>query len=219
MNVPKNLAYRSVIGLMRLYRDTFLDLHVTGRENIPPGPKIYATNHISSTDPYWVLPEFPEPVHVVIGPGYNSRVLAWVLDLFEQINARPEHRKSVVDRAAVYLERGESIYNAPEGDIQTPFTLGPFYPGLARIYRRTGAPIIPIALVAPQSALRAYPRFNIEVDGRLYRAIFVLRGSFAIRIGTPFMPDLANLDDLAITEQLRTRIQNLVDEVRAKMGW
>lgn len=223
MHLLKRVIYRAAVESMRLYRDFFLDLRVFGRRNIPPGPKIYATNHISSTDPYWVLPEYPEPVHIVVGPGYKSRWAAMVLDYFEQINASAEARKSAVDQAIAYLKRGEPVYNAPEGDLQEPFQLGRFYPGIARMYRRTLAPIIPIALVAPPRALRAFPRFDIHVEGRVYRAVLVLRGPYCISIGRPFTPELRNIEEAAdnerIMNELRDRIAALVADVRRRMNW
>jgi 1-acyl-sn-glycerol-3-phosphate acyltransferase len=196
----------------------FLDLHVFGREHIPPGPKIYAQNHITSTDPYWVLPLLPEPVHVIIGPGYQSKVMSRVLDYFEQINAMPHYRDTVVEHAVKYLERGESVYTAPEGDIQEPPQLGRFYPGVAKIYRRAQVPIIPIALAAPRSAMKEFPRLDIVVEDHLYRCVAVLRGPFCINVGEPFTPELAGGEEddenQRIMDGLRDRIRLLVEDPR-----
>jgi len=213
------LAYHTFVTALRGYRRLFLDITVRGREHIPPGPKIYVTNHITSTDPYWVLPVFTEPVHVIIGPGYQPRPLARILDYLEQINAMPEHRKTVVQEAVRYLERGESIYTAPEGDIQPLFQLGRFYPGVARIYRRCRSPIIPIALVAPQENMKAFPRFDMFVDGRRYRALFVLRGPYHINVGQPFRPEVRSeipetQDNERIMNELKERMRVLMDEMR-----
>src|SRR3989304_8896434 len=116
MNGVKRAILYSCRSPIMVSRRLFLDLHVWGRENIPKGPKIYVTNHVTSTDPFWVLPEFIEPVHIVIGPGYKSRVIGKVLDAFEQINCMPAHRSTVVEKAVTFLKRGEAVYMAPEGD-------------------------------------------------------------------------------------------------------
>src|SRR3990172_1978533 len=121
MNGFKRAILYSCRYPIMVYRRLFLDLHVWGRENIPEGPKIYVTNHVTSTDPFWVLPEFTEPVHIVIGPGYNLPWVAKVLDAFEQINCMPAHRNTVVKKAVTYLQRGEAVYTAPEGDLQDLF--------------------------------------------------------------------------------------------------
>jgi len=222
VDLVKRTLYRSMIGVLKIYQRLFLDFRVWGRELIPPGPKIYVTNHITSTDPNWVLPVFTEPVHVIIGPGYQSKVLALIFDFFEQINAMPDYRKTVVDAAVRYLQKGESIYTAPEGDIQEPFQLGHFYPGVARIYRRTRAPIIPIALVAPRSAMSEWP-MKIVVDGRVYRYIMVFRGPYCVNVGEPFYPDTTDdggsEEDQRVMEEIKERIRLLVDDVRTNKFW
>lgn len=216
------MLYASFIGALRCYRRAFLDLRVWGRNRIPRGPKIFVTNHVTSTDPYWVLPEYPDPVHIIIGPGYQSKLMGWVYDRFEQINAMPVARHLVVDHAVRFLERGESIYTAPEGDLQDPFCLGRFYPGVGRIYRRSRAPIVPVALLAPRSAMREYPRLAMRVEDRVYRAVFVHRGLYCINIGEPFCPAIRDdleeeIDARRIADELRERVQHLVFEIRDRL--
>jgi 1-acyl-sn-glycerol-3-phosphate acyltransferase len=218
MDLLKRTLYRSVVYATKVYQKLFMDFRVWGREQIQPGPKIYVTNHITSTDPHWVLPVFTEPVHIIIGPGYQSKVLARIFDYFEHINAMPDHRKTVVDAAVRYLQKGESIYTAPEGDLQEPFQLGHFYAGVVRIYRLTHAPIIPIALVAPRSAMREWRSLSMVVDGRVYRCIVVLRGPYCVNVGEPFFPDTTDdggpEEDQRVMEELKERIRVLVEDVR-----
>lgn len=222
MNPVKRLIYNSWVGILNVYRRVFLDCRVWGRDRIPPGPKIYITNHITSTDPAWVLPVFTEPVHIIIGPGYQSKILARLFDCFEQINAMPGHRQSVVDEAVKYLKKGEPIYTAPEGDIQEQFQLGHFYPGAARIYRKTRVPIVPIALLAPRSAVKEWP-IQTVVEGRAYRTVMVLRGLFCINVGEPFTPDVTDdgdaQEDQRIMDEIKERMRELVEDVRINKFW
>jgi len=222
MDRLQRAVYRGLVGLNALYQKLFLDLRVRGRDSIPPGPKIYVTNHITSTDPHWLLPVLPEPVHILVGPGYQSKLLAPVFDYLEQINVMPAHRKTAVDKAVRYLQKGEAIYTAPEGDLQPQFQLGHFYPGVARMYRRTRAPVIPIAFVAPPSAVRELP-MTMHVDGRVYRSIVVLRGPFCINIGGPFHPHVTDAggpdEDRRIMEDIREQIRLLVEDVRTNNFW
>ncbi|RME38666.1 MAG: hypothetical protein D6788_06980, partial [Planctomycetota bacterium] len=64
MTKGKRAIYRFFMTLARTWERLFIDLHVRGLEHIPSGPKIYVQNHITSTDPHWVLPLLPEPVHI-----------------------------------------------------------------------------------------------------------------------------------------------------------
>ncbi len=223
MNTLKRTLYNSFVFSIKLYQRVFLDLRVWGRESIPKGPKIYVTNHITATDPWWVLPVFTEPVHIVIGPGYQFRVGAKLLDSFEQINCMPAHRKNVVCKAAEYLEKGEPVYMAPEGDMQELFQLGRFYPGVAKIYRQARVPIVPIALVAPKRCMHESPRLSTVVDGHVYRMLNVMRGTFGINVGEAFMPDCPDGSDeeqnAHITALVKTRIEQLMDDVRRNKFW
>ena len=222
VDLLKRTLYSTMVYTTKIYQRLFMDFRVWGREHIPPGPNIFVSNHITSTDPHWVLPVFTEPVHIIIGPGYQSKIMARIFDFFEQINAMPAHRKTVVDAAVRYLKKGESVWSAPEGDLQAPFQLGPFYPGVARIYRRTHAPMIPIALVAPRSAMREWP-MKIVVEGRVYRTIVVLRGPYCVNIGEPFRPvtneNGGPEEDQRIMELLKERIRWLAEDVRTNKFW
>ena len=220
MSGLKRFAYLSMVSALRCYTRACLDMRVIGRGNIPAGPKIYAVNHVTSTDPYWMLTVFREPVHILIGPGYQSPVAARFFDYFEQINTMPAHRKFAAAKAASYLRRGGAIYTAPEGDIQTDQVLGRFYPGVAKIYRRCPAPIIPIAVCTRPQDMRAYPRLDMEVEGRVYRGVFVLRGVYVVNVGMPFLPQVIKTDDekadnRRIMDELKRRIGNLLDEAKA----
>lgn len=222
MNYIKRAIYSSLVFPARIWQHLFLNLHVWGRENIPKGPKIFVSNHIASTDPHWLTLVFNEPVHWVIGPGYQTKIMTRILDFMEHINAMPEHRKTVAKNAAVYLNRGESVYIAPEGDIQEPFQLGKFYPGVAKIYRAASKPIVPIALAAPKHAMRNYSN-NMVVDGRIYRTVTVLRGPFLINIGEPMMPDIPDGSETTQNEQItqivKERIESLLEDIRLNKFW
>lgn len=223
MNAVQRALYQAGVCAVKVYQRFFLDLRIWGREDIPAGPKIYASNHITALDGAWVLPVFREPVHYVIGAPYQIRMLGKVWDFFDQINGLPKHRKTVVDEAVRRIERGGSIYICPEGDFHQQFNLGRFYHGIARIYLRTHAPIVPIALVAPTHRLREYP-FPTVVDGRVYRLVVVLRGPFLINVGTPMQPTWPEHGtdeekDEAVVSAVKERIAALVEDVRVHKFW
>ena len=82
------------MSAVKAYQWLLMDMHVWGKEHIPPGPKIYATNHLTAMD-IFVCSVFTEPAHVIVGPAYKSWLATKVLDALEQINAMPEHRGTV----------------------------------------------------------------------------------------------------------------------------
>lgn len=219
----KRLVYRSVALGVRACQRALLDLQVSGREHLPAGPALFVMNHISALDPIHLLPVFPTPVRVVAGPPYAFKWPARIYDAFDQINAMPARRRHVVDEAVSRLRHGHSVLIAPEGDLQDQPKLGRFYPGAARIYRRTAVPMVPVALVAPVNRLRDYP-FPTIVDGRVYRCVVQLRGPMIIQIGEPMRPQPpsnlpADQVDDYIMKQVRNRMAAMIDEARPDDSW
>jgi 1-acyl-sn-glycerol-3-phosphate acyltransferase len=141
-----------------------------------------------------------------------------LLGFFEQINALPAHRKSVVKAACHYLALGEAVCICPEGDVQPPFRLGHFYSGLAKIYRQSGAPIIPIAVAASPRHIHRHPKWDIVMDGRTYEARMAWRGKVRISIGEPQTPVLncdtdEEKDNRRITEEVRDSIGRMLHKL------
>lgn len=182
------------------------------------GEKLYVSNHLTSLDPYWLVAALPEYLHFVAGPPFHLPVIRSLFTIMEQINALPQNRKSVVPSAAELLTRGETVCLFPEGDIQPPFALGHFYPGLARIYRMSHAPIVPVVLAVDPLAIRHYPRWDICIEGRNYETRIAWRGKVRLKIGEPFWPEIdprlsEEEQDRTITAQVRTTMERMLDEL------
>lgn len=223
MTLVKKAIYYSVVYSIKAYLRLFMDFHVWGRAGILKGPKLYVANHISAYDGLWVMPVFTEPVHYVVGPQYSFKIGKWILDAYDQINAMPENRAHVVDEAVDRISRGGSVFICPEGDYQDQFTLGRFYSGFAQIYRRTGVPIIPLALAAPIQRRRELP-FTTVVDGRVYGCGVFLRGPFLINVGEPMTPvcpeGLTEKEKNSyVINTVKEKIASLVEDARVNKYW
>jgi len=222
-----NFSARMLHGLYRnsvkLYQRLFIETYVWGHGSIPPGPKIYTINHISSHDGLRIAPFIAEPVHYIIGPGYQTRLGSRLLNAMESINAFTPNPGEVVEQAVAYLKKGEPIAIAPEGNIQESFSLGRFMPGVARIYLASGVPIIPIAILVPKRCLRERPKKSEVINGHLFRMVNVIRGPFCINFGEPWSPEYAGLSEakkiVLITRELRDRIASLVEDMRVNKFW
>ncbi len=141
--------FRGIAG--RLYRVT-----ITGAERIPPAsPAILVANHESMFDPWLLALATPRPVR------YMAKAELWRIALvgraMEAFGAFPVERGtgdgSAMSRAASLLQAGEVIGIFPQGTSkQLPER--PFHRGAARLALVTGAPIVPVRLVAT----RGFPR-------------------------------------------------------------
>jgi 1-acyl-sn-glycerol-3-phosphate acyltransferase len=216
--------YNIIKYSIKLYLKTFLEFKVWGKENIPEGPKIFCSNHFSSTDPFYMITIMDEPIHMIIGPGFSVPIFRHVLKMGKQINALDENRKRVVGTAVDYLKNGESIYIFPEGDLNDQKLLGTFYPGMARIYLTHPVPIIPIGIISPIRYVKEKER-NIRIGETIYRTLTVLTGKFYANIGKPLMFPKAEKEGLTsdsierVTSDVKKRIGMLIRDIKINKFW
>jgi 1-acyl-sn-glycerol-3-phosphate acyltransferase len=206
------------------YLRTFLEFIVWGKENIPPGPKIFCSNHFSSTDPFFAITIMDEPVHMIIGPGFSVPFFRHILKMGKQINALPENRSRVIPSAIEYLKKNESIFIFPEGDLNDQKSLRTFYSGLARIYLAYPVPIVPIGILSPIRYVKEKER-NIVVGETVYKTLTVLTGKYYANIGKPlrfpiFEHNGAASDAIGIiTDKVKSRIRSLIRDIKVNKFW
>jgi 1-acyl-sn-glycerol-3-phosphate acyltransferase len=144
---------------------------VTGRENVPrSGPLIVVSNHLSNADP------------PILGAGLAHRRIRWMakIELFKMpFGAIPRLwgafpvRRFEADLPALLnaeriLKRGEVLGMFPEGHRSRTGTIGSPHPGSALIALRSGAPVLPCAVIGteqlgrPLNLLRK-PRVRVAI--------------------------------------------------------
>ena len=204
---------------IKIYLTAFLEFKVWGKENIPKGPKIFCSNHFSSTDPFYMITIMDEPIHMIIGPGFSVPFFKHVLKIGKQINALHENRNKVIPTAIDYLKKNESIYIFPEGDLNDQKILRSFYSGMARIYLSHPVPIIPIGIISPIRYVKEKEK-NIKIGETVYRTFTVLTGKFYANIGKPLrFPEYEkkgitakNIDN--VTNNVKKRIESLIRDIK-----
>jgi 1-acyl-sn-glycerol-3-phosphate acyltransferase len=186
---------------MRVYR---VDLR--GAHRIPPtGPVILAANHESILDGLFLALSTRRQVRFMAKVElYRVPILK---QLLEGVGAFPVDRQADEGRAVLrgveLLEQGEVVGIFPQGTC-LPYRSRPFKRGAARLALAAGAPIVPVALVHTERALRpgkvrvGFPRVPILIG----EPIPVER-----RESTPD-------DEVALTTQLEQAVQ----ELRAPFG-
>lgn len=213
---------------IKLYLSLILEFKVWGKEYIPKGPKIFCSNHFSSTDPFYMITVMREPIHMIIGPGFSIPFFKQLLKFSKQINALPEKRKDVVPTAIEYLKNNESIYIFPEGDLNDQKSLRTFYSGIARIYLSYPVPIIPIGIVSPIRYVKEKKR-NITIGEVEYKTLTVLTGKFYANIGKPLQFPAFEKQDIRpenikkvtneITNEIKTKIHDLIQDIKTNKFW
>lgn len=189
---------------------------------LPDGPKLFCSNHFSSSDVHFVTTLMDDPLHVVIGPGFGIPVVGRFLGWTEQIRAlTPEDRKKVVSESVRYLNSGDSVYIFPEGRLNTQQTLDVFRPGIARIYLEHPVPIIPIGLIAPKRRVRD------KQSKTAGRKMTVVSRNYYANIGKPMeFPEAIEvagtdrkLAEQMICDELKKTVSRLIEEIKTDKFW
>jgi len=166
------------------------------------GAVIMAPNHVSYLDPVIV-------VHTVYRLGRRLRVLTtaavftnpligWVLRQGRFIEVHPGRGELALRVAEALLRDGESVLIYPEGHIAQPGVVWRAKPGVARLARVTGAPVVPVAQWGMQ---RTGGRWNV-----------LRRRPASLVIGDPFTPSAAT--DAEAAEEVLTAIHALLPRAK-----
>ena len=211
--------YRSVV---KLSLQVNYDFQTWQEADLPSGPKLFCSNHFSSSDVHFVTTLMKDPLHVVIGPGFGLPVVKRFLSMTEQIRAlTPDDRKKVVQVAADYLKKGDSVYIFPEGKLNTQEKLVVFRPGIARIYLANPVPIIPIGLIAPRRRVRD------KLSKAAGRNMTVVSKNYYANIGKPMEFPMAleiaktdvNVAEKMICDALTFEVSRLITEIKTEKFW
>lgn len=155
--------------VLRLFFRLYGRWKIVGVENIPKtGPIIFAANHASYLDPLvgWsAIWGTRKMIGVAKEELWKNRVVAYFMDSLDSIPVKRHSADRTMFRQCLeVLERGDTVGIFPEGTRTYDGKLNPAEPGLALLYAKTKAPIVPVALVGtyemfPRKAkkLRRYP--------------------------------------------------------------
>ncbi len=203
-----------------LYAKLMFRMDVLRHVPLPPGPKIIAPNHPTTTDPFLLLTITGEPFAILIEElmfrvPLFGRYLKWA----GHVPVVPENGRAAFDAGRRLLENGRSVAIFPEGAI-SPLDGGfqKARTGAARLALLTGAPIIPIGVHVERENIRLVPT---EVDGDPALGTWYFRGRYAMTVGEPMYFD-GNAEDRdlvrRVTERMMRRIAQLTDESAQRLA-
>ena len=204
--LPRRLWYNFLRIFLHLVYSVAFRLRTFGMENEPQGSAMVLSNHQSHLDP------------TIIGVVFRSRLnfLArqtlfrfWLLRwMIESVDAIPIDLKGSglagIKETLRRLKRDERVLLFPEGTRCRDGEVGRLAPGFCAVARRTGVPLVPVAL---DGAFHAWPRTKaIPRFGTIY-----------VEIGPAITPaEVAALDDEALVAEVDRRIRALHATARAR---
>ena len=123
---------------------------VRGLENLPPGPVIFASKHQSAWDTTIFYRLVEDPAYVLKKELLAIPLYGWYLRRTKMISidrdAGPAALRSMLRQAAEALGMGRSVVIYPEGTRVAPGKRLPYHPGIAALYSRTEAAVVPVAV-------------------------------------------------------------------------
>jgi 1-acyl-sn-glycerol-3-phosphate acyltransferase len=128
-------------------------VRIAGARNLPAtGPAIVVANHPSDVDPILIRVALPRTFHFIADVVQFRR--GFVGPVIRRLAAIPVH-KGVPDRAALeqalgVLAAGEVVAVFAEGDVYRRAEASTFHRGVAFLAVRSGAPVVPVAVVGAE---------------------------------------------------------------------
>lgn len=120
------------------------------RGSLPPPGTIVAAKHQSAWETFVLAALLPDPVYVVKRELLSIPGVGWYFRRAGQIavdrRGGASALRRMVEGAKVALENGAQVVVFPEGTRTAPGERRPYHPGIAALYRETGAAVVPVAL-------------------------------------------------------------------------
>ncbi|HQZ12680.1 MAG TPA: lysophospholipid acyltransferase family protein [Devosia sp.] len=213
---------RSNVWLLRWVAGIRTD--VRGAENIPDGPCIIASKHMSDWDIFALLPDSKKPAFIAKKELIDIPFFGWAAQTFDTI--RIDRSKGgdaiplMLSDARAALDRGCRIIIFPEGTRKAPLAVPDYKYGIVRMYEELHVPVVPVALDSGlywgrRSLLlrpgTARARFLPAIDPGLSGEAFFAALQESIETGS----DALLLDAIAhghghgLTPQQQTRLESL----------
>lgn len=200
------MSYSFLTRLARLLTRILLGprFHLHGTSIVPStGPLLVVSNHVGAIDPVIIGAWVPRPVWFMAKAELFKGGFGWLMrayHAFPVIRHSPD--RTALRRAFDLLKQGSAVVLFPEGHRSEDARLLRAEPGAGFIARRSGAPLIPVAIVGSQHVL-----------GRRQR--FPRRAEVTMTLGEPFqLPernrDGSQMDHQQSADYLMTKIAQLL---------
>lgn len=162
-----SLQYRIAQILISLIAKILFRWKVFGRENLPEGSILIASNHLSNYDPPLLGTAIRRPSYYFAKIElFKNRFVGAFL---KSVNAFPA-RRGETDleawrTARNVLKRGDILIFFPEGTRSLDGEVQPHKPGMGRLAEATDAPVIPTAILGsnrPRDILRGRAKLRVS---------------------------------------------------------
>ncbi len=176
---------------MKIIANTFYKVKVKGEENVPKGPFILASNHISFVDWVILMGTLKDPIRFVI--DYNYYYMPMGPFWFSQAKLvpiatkkeDPEVLKKAFDKISEHLAEGATLGIFPEGWISRDGKMRKFQPGIMKILKDNPVPVVLVSLDGLWGSIFSYHGGKVVLK---WPKLFSRR-EVTVTIHKPIMPE------------------------------
>ena len=232
IKLPSEVNYQFGRVIVGLGAAALLKVDIKKLTPIPDGPKIFAANHPTTTDPGLLTLLSKEPMAILIAETlYKVPVLGKYLQNAGHITVIPGYGKQALERARDVLASGNNVGIFTEGSLSPE--QGGFMPprtGTARLALGTGTPIIPVGIHLDRSHVRF---LRTQVDGKTEVSRWCVSGPYAMTVGDSMVfsgdvnnwPFVRSISDKimnhikVLSHQSEMRIAHSMPSTESPYGW
>ena len=178
------LMYYASRPVVLSYAGTMLKTNVRKHAQVPGGAKIFAANHPTTTDPFFVAAMVREQSFILINDLlFQVPILGEYLRRSGHIPVKVGSGPAAIDAAVERLAAGQNIIIFPEGALSPDD--GGFHQartGVARLALASGAPVIPVGISLQRERIRSV---KSTVNGLVTYGRWYLQGPYHLTTGRP----------------------------------
>jgi 1-acyl-sn-glycerol-3-phosphate acyltransferase len=132
-------------------------VNVSGRQNLPAGPAVYAVNHVSAGDIPVLFAHLPVDFRIIYKRSLSFvPVVGWCLTAARHIaidRANPFRARRSLEAAAARIRAGTSVVVFPEGTRSRAAGVGPFKRGSFTLAIQARVPVVPVSLAGMEDVM------------------------------------------------------------------
>lgn len=216
------LHYWAQVSLLNMAASRLLELDVQWSGPMPSGPKIFAGNHPTTTDPFYLLAVLGEKARMMVNAEiFKKPVLGGLMRRGGHIPVDKQNGLNALQSGMEALSRGDNLGIFPEGalsDIQGGIKVNKLKTGAVRMALLGGVPLIPVGFYMPIENMSVK---TLQVGGEKVESRFYLNGRYAITFGRPLwisgeIEDREHVREM--TDKLRDRIMDISQISAMRLG-
>lgn len=216
------LNYWAQVAMLNQFARMRLQMDVHWSSPIPSGPKIFAGNHPTTTDPFYLLTILREKTRMMVNADiFEKPVIGRLMRRGGHIPVNKKDGIHALNAGLDALARGDNLGIFPEGalsKIQDGIQVNRLKTGAVRMALQAGVPLIPVGFHMPVERMTIK---HLMVGGERVESRFFLKGRYAITIGRPMWlsGDVEDREHVQVmSEELRSRIFDLSHVSALRLG-